>query len=83
MADNILTKDRASADIAIAAKDLAGVLLVPAEAPPARTGGGITTKPRRTVQVSNGLPLDNTAALLRARRRRRQQQFLAIHLLTH
>lgn len=59
------------------------LLATPAPAAPAATrGGGITTKPRRTVQASNGLPLDNTAALLRARRRR-QQQFLAIHLLTH
>lgn len=62
---------------------LCPLLLSPVAAPPARAGGGIVTKPRRTARPGTGLPLDNTAALLRAKRRRRQQQFLAIHLLTH
>lgn len=60
------------------------LLAAPAPIAPAATrGGGVTTKPRRTARPGTGLPLDNTAALLRAKRRRRQQQFLAIHLITH
>ena len=58
------------------------LLLLPAPAVPATSGGGVMRQ-RRTVQASTGWAPDNAAQLARARRRRRQQQFIAIHSLTH
>lgn len=68
MADNILTKDRSGANLDIAAKDVAGVL-VPRNLLRNTAGSEL-----------DGAQL---AAQARMRRRRRQRQFITLHLLTH